>query len=127
MQKWPAHRNLTALMLPTPTASNYGSNQGGAAGRKGKIRHNLDKTVQLMGLLPTPIASDRNGDRQRGSGSLARGGGRRLTNETSGGGSFIAVREWMVGWPLGWSACEPLATDRFQQWLRSHGASCRDS
>ena len=29
--------------------------------------------------------------------------------------------EWMMGWPIGWSECLPLATDRFQQWLRSHG------
>jgi hypothetical protein len=72
----------------------------------------------LNALLPTPIASDRNGDRQRGAGSLARGGGRRLT---SIGGVFIALREWMMGWPLGWSACEPLATDRFQEWRRLHG------
>lgn len=119
MQKWPAHRALSALMLPTP------------------------------------IASDRNGDRQRGAGSIARGGGRRLTldmlptpttrdwrsgaaseatharnarplNEVAHregvtGGLFIALREWMMGWPLGWSASEPLATDRFRQWQRSHG------
>lgn len=39
------------------------------------------------------------------------------------GGVFIALREWMMGWPLGWSASEPLATDRFRQWLRSHGVS----
>jgi hypothetical protein len=30
--------------------------------------------------------------------------------------------EWLMGWPIGWSACAPLETDRFQQWLRSHGA-----
>jgi hypothetical protein len=86
MSKWPAHRRLAALMLPTPTASSYGSNQGGAAGRVGKIRHNLDKTAQMAGLLPTPIASDRNGDRQRGAGSLERGGGARLTTEMAPGG-----------------------------------------
>ena len=122
MQKWPAHRALKAM-------------------------------------LPTPIASDRNGDRQRGAGSIARGGGRRLTVDMlptplhtdadkggrgdllqavrgnsnphfkartpirADGGVFIALREWMMGWPIGWSASEPLATDRFRQWLRSHGRS----
>lgn len=30
--------------------------------------------------------------------------------------------EWFMGFPMGWTASEPLATDRFQQWLRSHGA-----
>lgn len=113
MQKWPTHRRLAAMLL-------------------------------------TPIASDRNGDRQRGSGSLARGGGRRLTAdmlptptatlygsnqggaagrtgpkrgslETRTGGVFIALREWMMGWPIGWTALKPLATGKFRRWLRSHG------
>jgi hypothetical protein len=30
--------------------------------------------------------------------------------------------EWLMGWPPGWTALEPLAMDRFQRWLRSHGA-----
>jgi hypothetical protein len=30
--------------------------------------------------------------------------------------------EWLMGWPLGWTAFEPLATDKFRLWLRSHGA-----
>ena len=29
--------------------------------------------------------------------------------------------EWLMGWPIGHTASEPLATDKFQQWLRSHG------
>ena len=29
--------------------------------------------------------------------------------------------EWMMGWPIGWADLKPLATDKFQQWLRSHG------
>ncbi len=27
--------------------------------------------------------------------------------------------EWLMGWPLGWTALEPLETDRFHYWLRS--------
>jgi hypothetical protein len=30
--------------------------------------------------------------------------------------------EWLMGWPLGWTDLKPLATDKFLQWLRSHGA-----
>ncbi len=111
MQKWPAHRALKAMMLPTPTASSYGSNQGGAAGRVGKVRHNLQKTAALAGILPTHTTRD------------WRSGAASEVAHRSGvtGGPFIALREWMMGWPLGWSASEPLATDRFQQWLHSHG------
>ncbi len=29
--------------------------------------------------------------------------------------------EWLMGWPIGWTDCAPLETDRFQRWLRSHG------
>lgn len=30
--------------------------------------------------------------------------------------------EWLMGWPDGWASCEPWATDKFQSWLRWHGA-----
>lgn len=29
--------------------------------------------------------------------------------------------EWLMGWPLGWTALEPLGTVKFRRWLRSHG------
>lgn len=29
--------------------------------------------------------------------------------------------EWLMAWPIAWTALAPLATARFQQWLRSHG------
>jgi hypothetical protein len=29
--------------------------------------------------------------------------------------------EWLMGWPLGWTDLKPLETDKFQQWLNSHG------
>ncbi len=32
--------------------------------------------------------------------------------------------EWLMGWPIGWSDTAPLATDRYQQWFRSHGMPC---
>lgn len=28
--------------------------------------------------------------------------------------------EWMMGWPLQWSALKPSATDKFQSWLQQH-------
>ncbi len=34
--------------------------------------------------------------------------------------------EWMMGWVIGWAGLAPLATDKFQQWLRSHGVSSAD-
>jgi len=29
--------------------------------------------------------------------------------------------EWLMGWPTGWTALEPLGTGRFQEWLSAHG------
>ena len=52
MQKWAGHRH----MLPTLMAQDYGSNQGGAAGREGKVRHSIMSLVR-NGLLPTMTAS----------------------------------------------------------------------
>jgi hypothetical protein len=31
--------------------------------------------------------------------------------------------EWLMGWPLEWTDLKPLAMDKFQQWLHSHGIS----
>jgi hypothetical protein len=35
--------------------------------------------------------------------------------------------EWLMGWPMGWTALAPLATDKFQQWCDAHGKSSRDA
>ena len=29
--------------------------------------------------------------------------------------------EWLMAWPIGWTALKPLAMDKFRQWRRSHG------
>ena len=34
--------------------------------------------------------------------------------------------EWFMGWPIGWTASEPLGTDRFRQWLLGHGRRYED-
>jgi len=46
----------TWVMLPTPSATSYGSNQGGAAGRVGPVRHGLESMAR-HGLWPTPTSS----------------------------------------------------------------------
>jgi len=43
--------------LPTPAAISYGTNQGGAAGRVGKIRPSLE-TMARREMWPTPDAND---------------------------------------------------------------------
>jgi hypothetical protein len=53
----------SSSLLPTPTASSYGTNRGGAAGRTGPARPSL-ATMARHGLWPTPGA--RLGDPRRG-------------------------------------------------------------
>jgi len=48
-----------SISLPTPSATSYGSNQGGAAGRTGKVRHSLESMAK-HNLWPTPTAQDNN-------------------------------------------------------------------
>jgi hypothetical protein len=44
-------------------------------------------------------------------------GGRRVSGRTVN----PDFADWLMVWPIGWSDCEPLAMDKFQQWLHSHG------
>jgi hypothetical protein len=83
------------------------------------------------GFLPTPKASDYKVD-VNDSGEYARRtvaagfqdalpfwikrrwpGRRGVTN--------LDFVDWLMGWPIGWSALAPLAMDRFQQWRQWHG------
>ena len=64
--------------LPTPTATTYGSNQGGAAGRTGKVRHSLE-SIAKRNLWPTPTTQDN-----------PQIGGKDKRRTTLGG----AVRDW---------------------------------
>lgn len=57
-----ARKGKSRALLPTPTASRYGNNQGGAS-PGGPVRHSLDQAHLLLpvpdqALLPTPTKSD---------------------------------------------------------------------
>ncbi len=62
-------------MLPTPTATDYGTNQGGAAGRTGTVRPSL-RTM----LTPTATGS----------------------SNIHGTAVLLAIYAWMMGFPPGW-------------------------
>ncbi len=135
--------------LPTPTATSYGTNQGGGAGRVGVVRMSL-QTMASKNAWPTPTVQDA---KNNGGASQMRrkspplnaavklvgtptarmampsekfGAGRVDTPaemaKKAGGSLNPTWVEWLMGWPLGWSALEPLEMGRFQRWLRSHGA-----
>ena len=84
------------------------------------------------GLWPTPCASEGLdcGTNWESLAAVDRGGriARRIastggpeTRQTTHAQLNPAWVEWLMGWPIGWTDLEPLATDRFQQWRHSHG------
>jgi hypothetical protein len=135
----PTEEIASGSLLPTPSATSYGTNQGGAAGRVGKVRPSLE-TMARKALWPTPAATDYKGsvigetlEKRR---SMARGvrlpeqvarlmptprvcSGLRssgmnrteLTTQQGVPGSLNPTWvEWLMGFPEGWTDLGPSAT-----------------
>ena len=106
-------------LLPT-LSTGHGNNQGGAAGRVGKVRESLDR------LLATPTIAARSLPTQllstpiSGQGGPSNGPGRAVKLCYQIGGQVNpAWKEWFVGLPIGWTAIVPLETSSFLKWRRS--------
>jgi hypothetical protein len=71
------------------------------------------------GYVPTPCASDYKGGARNGRDSEFKHWLKRRH-----GNSYPHPQrvEEMMLWPIGWSELEPLETDKFREWLRSHGS-----
>lgn len=114
----PSLQSMAATgMWPTPNVPNGGrirkSQPDGV-----KRQHSFETAVRMW---PTPAARDYRHPnaktyQERGGGSK----GEQLPNAVGGPLNPPWV-EWLIGWPIGWTACEPLETDRFRQWLEQHG------
>jgi hypothetical protein len=126
MMKWPGCR----AWLPAPTATPYGSNTGGSAGRAGRERPSLNQMAR-RGLWPTPVMSGHRSRRQsenwQGSDLVSRvtAAEEAAGNQQKKSGGKLNPNwvAWLMGWPIGWTDLKPLEMDKFRQWLRSHGAS----
>ena len=116
MAKWAGH---WGGLLPTPAATEYGSNKGGAAGRTGPERPSLR---QMLGTPTKALATQ--GSRPLSEQAYARG--------ITGTAALLTLVEWMLGYPPRWlldaasavPVSPPMAT-RSSQHLpsRSHGRS----
>ena len=116
-------------MWPTPKASPSGPDFA-RTNREGSGGDDLATAVVRGGTVtpptyPTPTSSMMTmGDMEqaRFSGNSPDRPSYRQANRTTEGGAlnppWVA---WLMGWPIGWTDLEPLATDKFQQWLRQHG------
>jgi hypothetical protein len=103
-------------LWPTPTVK-------GNYNRKGLSSKSGDGLATAVQKWPTPTARD-----YRGVHRTERGRERRLEsargiplNEAAGGLLNPTWVEWLMGWPIGWTALEPLATARFREWQQQHG------
>ena len=101
-------------MWPTATARDWkGANaEQGLTRKDGKSR--MDQLANAV-AWPTPKAQN-----SRGNGEKHGDGGPSL-DVAVGGQLNPTWVEWLMGWPLEWTDLKPLATDKFPQWLRSHG------
>jgi hypothetical protein len=108
-------------MLPTPTARDWKDTPGMTPERKdGKTR--LDRLPMLLFDLvrSAGISTKRN------AGSMGAQIVKLmdLAEITITGPDYCPeLPEWVMGWPIGWTALKPLETGRFRQWLLSHGKS----
>jgi len=132
---------LKRMLLHTPLASiatHGGPNQRDSSGRPGlqmaamswptprsndaEKRGDFDATNPRNGLagavkLATPQARDfRTGSKNRWEDPNRS----RNLNDQIGGQLNPTWVEWLMGWPLEWTALKPLETDRFQQWRQQH-------
>ncbi|MEE9158943.1 MAG: hypothetical protein V3U60_11215 [Gammaproteobacteria bacterium] len=130
-------------VLPTPAATEYGSNQSLSDGAA--VRPSLPSMAR-NNLWPTPTATDHRGSGQTGvlrdrldyaaergatksktypspDVGMAKGCGEKSAEARSrlGGTLNPTWVEWLMGWPLGWTDLKPLEMDRFQQWCEQHG------
>ena len=101
-------------MWPTPTVA---CATGGQTSRGGNRKNEL-LLAGAARAFPTPKSRDWKGKSQRGNYGNTTDC---LPNAVHGGQLNPTWVEWLIGWPLGWTDLSALATDKFQQWLHSHG------
>lgn len=87
------------------------------------VQHNEESE---SGYWPPPLASD-----FRNRGSRCGKGQWNLSHVLHKYGRLDlqlspTFREWLMGWPIGWTDLQPLETVRFRQWCDSHGTHCTE-
>lgn len=102
-------------LWPTPTAS-LGTKGGRVTPRKGREGGTLIEAVSAR-MYATPTARDwRSGKASQET--MDRNS--RPLSEQVGGLLNPTWVEWLMGWPIGWTALQPLATAKFREWQQQH-------
>jgi hypothetical protein len=129
---WRTHRCLFDEALPESSVilPRWGMMRDGALSERLTLA--LRTSGNVSGLWPTPCASEGLdcGTNWASLAAVDKGGriARRIatnggpeTQQTTHAQLNPAWVEWLMGWPIGWTALDALGTDKFQQWLHSHG------
>ena len=105
--------------LPAPTARDWKDTFGMATTRSdGKTR--LDRLPMLLfeAVRDAGISFQTNLDDMGAQTATLKG---LVTVLIKGRGYCPELPEWLMAWPIGWTELKPLATGKFQRWLRLHG------
>lgn len=103
----------------TPVADDAVERKAGKWNSRGEPK--LSAEVKLY---PTPTAGNlkSNGSLQEWGGSGARKKMREMVSAEEITGLLNPEWvEWLMGWPIGWTALQPLAMDKFHEWQQQHG------
>jgi len=112
---WKALKLAGAVkMFPTPTANDARQRFNTSPGSN-HPRPNL-AAMAKYDMFPTPVATNwKNRTTCEHSRDLQKAVGGMLNPDWE---------EWLMGWPIGWTALQPLETGKFRQWLELHGNTC---
>lgn len=124
-------------MLPTPTAFDATGNVLDRLQRGGTSQGSLRQQGERLKRWETPSKADAHPRAYNRTGPytgphpqkhLQAQAFEQLTPHDSPSGKLNPTWvEWLMGWPMQWTDLQPLATDRFQQWLQSHGRCWPDA
>lgn len=120
---------LAKWRWPTPTRQNAAYTSRAAKEKYGSGMTLTEAVRVAAGDAASPVVPPARGevfpspsarDWRSGSGRQENGHTPQLP-EAIGGKLNPTWVEWLMGWPLGWTALEPLGMGRFQQWRQRHG------
>lgn len=129
----PTEENESGLW-PTPTCGGGGQTLPEGTTPQGKTPEGRKQTVCLeryvqqveRKIWPTPTATAHKGwSKNHNRADTDDRLDYTVEREASESGTLGRLNpqfvEWLMGWPIGWTELQPLATDRFQEWQRQHG------
>lgn len=116
-------------LFPTPCAIDAGSGRINKSPSPGAAERPTLAMMARKNLWPTPTAGN-----SHASGRLDEWGGSRsrermrslVTTQELTGLLNPDWEEWLMGWPIGWTALKPLETARYREWLQQHSPFSND-